>query len=81
MIRIYKSAQIRCDILQSVSQSVSLSLSHTKVVELEAALWLSETWEVSTTTPLSLSFSSKPTPKVCGVPFSPPSVASGLVIQ
>lgn len=79
MIRIYKSAQIRCDILQSVSQSVSLS--HTKVVELEAALWLSETWEVSTTTPLSLSFSSKPTPKVCGVPFSPPSVASGLVIQ
>lgn len=28
MIRIYISAQIRCDILQSVSQSVSLSLSH-----------------------------------------------------
>lgn len=28
MIRIYKSAQIRCDILQSVSQSFSLSLSH-----------------------------------------------------
>lgn len=30
MIRIYKSAQIRCDILQSVGQSVSqsLSLSH-----------------------------------------------------
>lgn len=79
MIPIYKSAQIRYDILQSVSQSVSLS--HTKVVELEAARWLSETWEVSTTTPLSLSFSSKPTPKVCGVPFSPPSVASGLVIQ
>lgn len=28
MIRIYKSAQIRCDILHSVSQSFSLSLSH-----------------------------------------------------